>query len=79
MREMLNVIFYVLRSGCPWQLLPEHLPPHQTTYRWLARFRDDGLWKSLNHHLVMLDHERVGRRDRQSIGQDHGKRRSARV
>jgi len=61
MREMLNAIFYVLRSGCPWRLLPEHFPPHQTTYRWFARFRDDGLWESLNHQLVMLDRERVGR------------------
>jgi len=61
MREMLNAIFYVLRSGCPWRLLPEHFPPHQTTYRWFVRFRDDGLWESLNHHLVMLDRERVGR------------------
>src|ERR1700678_3151401 len=61
MREMLTAIFYVLRSGCPWRLLPEHFPPHQTTYRWFVRFRDDGLWESLNHHLVMLDRERVGR------------------
>jgi transposase len=61
MREMVNAIFYVLRSGCPWRLLPEHFPPHQTTYRWFVRFRDDGLWESLNHHLVMLDRERVGR------------------
>jgi transposase len=61
MREMLNAIFYVLRSGCPWRLLPEHFPPHQTTYRWFVRFRDDGLWESLNHHLVMLDRENVGR------------------
>jgi transposase len=44
MREILNAIFYALRSGCPWRLLPEHFPPHQTTYRWFVRFRDDGLW-----------------------------------
>jgi transposase len=61
MREMLNAIFYVLRSGCPWRLLPEHFPPHQTTYRWFVRLRDDGLWESLNHHLVIVDRERVGR------------------
>jgi transposase len=61
MREMLNAIFYMLRSGCPWRLLPDHFPPHQTTYRWFVRLRDDGLWESLNHHLVMLDRERVGR------------------
>ncbi len=61
LREILNAIFYVLRSGCPWRLLPEHFPPHQTTYRWFTRFRDDGLWQSLNHHLLMLDRERAGR------------------
>jgi transposase len=43
MREMLNAIFYVLRSGCPWRLPPERFPPHRTTYRWFVRFRDDGL------------------------------------
>jgi putative transposase len=61
MREMMNAIFYVLRGGCPWRLLPEHFPPHQTAYRWFVRFRDDGSWETWNHHLVMLDRERVGR------------------
>jgi putative transposase len=42
-------------------MLPERFPPHQTTYRWFMRFRDDGTWKSLNHHLVMRDRERSGR------------------
>ena len=61
MREMVNALFYVLRSGCPWRMLPEHFPPHQTAYRWFVRFRDEGLWQNLNHHLLMLDRERVGR------------------
>ena len=42
-------------------MLPEHFPPHQTAYRWFTRFRDDGTWESLNHHLVTLDRERIGR------------------
>ena len=54
MREVINAIFFVLRGGCPWRMLPEHFPPHQTTYAWFARFRDDGTWQSLNHHLLML-------------------------
>ena len=61
MRELMNALFYVLRGGCPWRMLPEHFPPHQTAYRWFTRFRDDGTWENLNHHLVMLDRERVGR------------------
>ena len=61
MRELINAIFFVLRGGVPWRMLPEHFPPHQTTYRWFMRFRDDGTWRSINHHLVMLDRERAGR------------------
>ena len=61
MREVINAIFFVLRGGCPWRMLPEHFPPHQTTYAWFARFRDDGTWQAVNHHLLMLDRERVGR------------------
>jgi putative transposase len=61
MRELMNAIFYVLRGGVPWRMLPEHFPPHQTAYRWFMRFRDDGTWKTLNHLLVMRDRERVGR------------------
>ena len=58
---MINALFYVLRSGCPWRMLPEHFPPHQTAYRWFVCFRDIGLWESLSHHLLMIDREHVGR------------------
>jgi transposase len=61
MREMLNAIFHVPRGDCPWRSPPERFPLRQTTYRWFARFRDDGSWSNLNRHLVMLDRERVGR------------------
>jgi transposase len=61
MREIINALSYVLRGGCPWRMLPEHFPPHQTAYRWFVRFRDSGLWQSLNHHLLMLDREDAGR------------------
>jgi transposase len=55
MRELINAMFFLLRGGIPWRMLPTHVPPHQTVYRWFTRFRDDGTWERLNHHLVMLD------------------------
>ena len=42
MREIINGIFYVMRAGCPWRLLPSDLPPWGTIYRWFAAWRDDG-------------------------------------
>ena len=53
MREIMNAIFYVLRAGCAWRLLPKDFPPMTTVYGWFLRFRRDGLFKTINHHLVM--------------------------
>jgi transposase len=61
LREIINAIFYVLRAGCAWRLLPDSFPPWRTVYRWFARLRDGGVWEAMNHHLVMLDRERCGR------------------
>ena len=61
LREILNAIFYVLRGGVAWRLLPTDLPPRSTVFRWFSRWRDTGLFETINHLLVMADRERVGR------------------
>ena len=61
LREVLNAIFYVLRGGISWRLLPSDLPPKSTVFRWFAAWRDTGLFETMNHMLVMADRERVGR------------------
>jgi transposase len=33
------VFFYVLKSGCPWRLLPREFPPWKTVYDWFRRWR----------------------------------------
>ena len=61
MREIVNGIFYVMRAGCTWRLLPSDLPPWSTVYRWFAKFRDEARLEKINHALVMLDREHAGR------------------
>jgi transposase len=61
MCEIVNALFYVLRGGIPWRLMPSDLPPWGTVYRWFAAWRDNGLFAQINHALVMADRERVGR------------------
>ena len=61
LREIVNGIFYVMRSGCPWRQLPKDLPPWSTVYRWFAAWRDACLFEKINHALVITERERVGR------------------
>lgn len=61
MREIVNGIFYVLRAGCPWRLIPSDLPPWSTLWRWFRLWRDEGLFARISHGLVVADRERRGR------------------
>jgi putative transposase len=51
LREILNAIFYVLRSGCSWRMLPHDLPPWKTVYHYFRLWRLDGTWERLNAAL----------------------------
>src|SRR5438270_517313 len=45
MREGLNAVFYLNRSGCQWDMLPHDLPAKSTVYNHFAQWRDDGTWQ----------------------------------
>ena len=47
MREVVNTILYVNRTGCQWDLLPHDLLPKSTVYDYFAQWRDDGTWTRL--------------------------------
>ncbi len=44
LRDVLDAIFYVLKSGCHWRLLPHDFPPWSTVYYHFRKFRLSGLW-----------------------------------
>ena len=61
MREILNAIFYVVRSGCAWRLLPHEFPPLQTAYHYFRLSRLDGTWEDLNTVLREQLRTSIGR------------------
>jgi transposase len=61
MRKIVNAIFYVLRGGIPWRLIPKDLPPKSTVFGYFCRWRDDGLFTRIDRCLVAWDREWVGR------------------
>src|SRR3954449_2859062 len=54
MREVLNAILYVLRSGCAWDLLPHDFPPPGTVYGYFSRWRRDGTITRIHEALRPL-------------------------
>jgi putative transposase len=53
-REILNGIFYIVRGGCAWRLLPHDFPPWQIVYHYFWIWRQDGSW-ALMHDLLRGD------------------------
>jgi transposase len=47
MREVLNTIFSLNRSGCQWEMLPHDLLPKSTVYDYFSQWRDDETWATL--------------------------------
>lgn len=61
LREIFDAIFYVLRSGCPWRLLPGDFPPWSTVYYHFRRFRLSGLWFLVLKALRVSERKRIGK------------------
>lgn len=53
----MNAIFYILRGGCAWRLLPHDFPPWQTVYHYLRCWRKSGLWEQI--HSLLRERVRV--------------------
>src|SRR5246127_143608 len=61
LREVLNAIRYLARSGGGWRMLPKDFPPWQTVYWWFRRFVRRLMFQTIHDVALMLDRERVGR------------------
>ena len=67
-REVVDAIFYILKSGCAWRLLPLDFPPWETVYWWFRRWCVDGIWERLNAVLRERLRTRLGRNTHPSAG-----------
>ena len=63
MRNLLDGLFYLVRTGCQWRHLPPPaaFPPWRTVYGYMRAFLRDGVWESIRHHFVVMLREGAGR------------------
>ena len=55
LRAVVNAVFYLLRTGCQWRLLPREFPPRSTVYHYFSTWRAHGVWTRMQWEL----HKRV--------------------
>ena len=68
LRRILEAILYLLQGGLPWRMLPPCFPPVSTVRRWFYLWRDNRLWLTINHALLMISREAEGREASPSAG-----------
>ena len=68
LREILNAILYILRSGCAWRMMPHDLPPWQSVYYHFHKWRKDGTWERINAELRAEVRQAEGREATPSAG-----------
>jgi putative transposase len=68
LREILDAIFYIVRSGCAWRLLPHDFPPWKTVHHYFRRWRLDGTWERVHTALRKRLRVRLKRDPQPSAG-----------
>ena len=67
MREIINAIFYVQRTGCQWEMLPHDFPPYQTVYKYFCKWQRKGIWQKLHDELRDELRQHMGRETDSSV------------
>ena len=68
LRQVLNGIFYILRGGCAWRMMPHDFPPWSTCYDYFSKWRNDGTWAKINDALRNRVRRGAGRETSPSMG-----------
>jgi transposase len=68
LRAVLDAIFYLLRTGCQWRLLPKEFPPRSTVYDYFRRWWADGTLLGIYHALLELARAAAGREPQPTAG-----------
>ena len=51
LRQIINALFYIEKTGCQWRMLPKDFPHWGLVWQYFRRWRDDGTWERIRLHL----------------------------
>lgn len=67
-REVFNAVFYVLKTGCDWRMLPHDFPKWQIVYNYFQAWQDSGLWKEVHDQLRDKVRLKAGKKKQPTAG-----------
>lgn len=67
LREVVNALLYLVRSGCQWRLLPHEFPPWRTCYNYFRAWTECGVWDDLTVVLRGQVRDQAGRHDQPRV------------
>jgi putative transposase len=62
LREIVNAILYLNRTGCQWRNLPHDFPPHTTVHTYYRKWRKNGTWDAVHQALAEKVRRAAGRK-----------------
>jgi putative transposase len=67
LREVLNALFYLVRSGCQWRMIPHEFPAWRTCYNYYRTWIDEGTWDEIIYLLRTDVRVQAGRKDQPRV------------
>lgn len=67
-REIVNAVYYLLKSGCTWRLLPNDFPNWKTVYYYFCTWKNDGTWKKIHDELRDEVRVKAGKKKQPTAG-----------
>jgi putative transposase len=68
MREIVNAVIYVVKSGCDWRMLPHDFPEWHGVYHYFDAWKKDGTWKKMHDTLRGKVRKKAGKKEQPTAG-----------
>lgn len=68
MREIVNAVIYVVKSGCDWRMVPHDFPQWDLVYHYFRDWKNDGTWKKIHDSLRGKVRKKAGKKVQPSAG-----------
>ena len=67
-RDIMNAIMYILKTGCQWSMLPKDFPPYNTVFYYFNKWKREGVFEELMDTLHRMVRKLLGREETPSLG-----------